>query len=76
MTEIETFLKVVNSCFTENQVKILKLALRTGVNVYLYGHGLGKSLLAEAFQNAGYAVSEPGEKYQLGSPVGETSTAL
>ena len=59
--KVETFLKVIDSCFTENQIPLLKEALRTGTKVYLYGRGLGKSLLAETFQNAGYDVSEPGD---------------
>ena len=29
--------------------------------MYLYGRGLGKTLLAETFQNAGFEVSEPGD---------------
>ncbi len=60
--EVQVFLKVIESCFTEKQIPILKQALRTGTKVYLYGNGLGKSLLAETFQNAGYAVSEPGDR--------------
>lgn len=59
---MSVFLKVIESCFTEKQIPILKQALRIGTKVYLYGSGLGKSLLAEAFQNAGYAVSEPGDR--------------
>ena len=58
---MEIFLKVINGCFTEKQIPLLKDALRTGAKVYLYGRGLGKSLLAETFQNAGYDVSEPGD---------------
>ncbi len=58
---METFLEIIDGCFTEKQIPILKMALRSGTKVYLYGHGLGKSLLAETFQNAGYAVSEPGD---------------
>lgn len=58
---MEIFLGVINSCFTEKQIPILKDALRTGIKVYLYGRGLGKTLLAETFRNAGYAVSEPGD---------------
>lgn len=65
---MDVFLKVINSCFTEKQIPILKLALRSGTKVYLYGRGLGKSLLAEAFQNAGYVVSEPADRMgSLGS---------
>lgn len=65
---MDIFLKVVNSCFTEKQIPVLKLALRTGTKVHLYGRGLGKSLLAEAFQNAGYAVSEPGDRLDSFGP--------
>lgn len=61
MDKVDVFLKVINSCFTEKQIPVLKLALRTGTRVYLYGHGLGKSLLAEAFRNAGFDVSEPAD---------------
>lgn len=60
-----TFLKVINTCFTEDQIPILRQALKSGVRVYLYGRGLGKSLLAEVFRNAGFIISEPGER--LGS---------
>jgi len=60
-TNMETFLTIINSCFTEKQIPILKQALKSGTKIYLYGRGLGKSLLAETFQNAGYAVSEPGD---------------
>ncbi len=58
---MDTFLKIINSCFTEEQIPVLKLALRSGAKVYLYGRGLGKSLLAETFRNAGYAVLEPAD---------------
>ncbi len=57
----DVFLKVINSCFTEKQIPVLKVALRTGTRVYLYGRGLGKSLLAEAFRNAGFDVTEPAD---------------
>ncbi len=65
---MDIFLKVVNSCFTKKQIPVLKLALRSGAKVYLYGRGLGKSLLAEAFQNAGYAVSEPADRLDSFGP--------
>lgn len=65
---MDVFLKVINSCFTEKQIAVLKLALRTGTKVYLYGSGLGKSLLAEALRNAGYAVSEPADRMDAIGP--------
>lgn len=66
---METFLKVINSCFTEKQIPVLKHSLRAGIPVYLYGHGLGKSLLAETFRNAGYSVSEPGDRSNALGPM-------
>ena len=66
---MDTFLKVVSSCFTEKQVPVLKQSLRAGIPVYLYGHGLGKSLLAETFRNAGYSVSEPGDRTNALGPM-------
>ncbi len=66
---MDTFLKIIDSCFTENQIPILKQTLRSGTKTYLYGHGLGKSLLAEAFRNAGYDVSEPGDREDAHGPM-------
>ncbi len=66
---MEVYKKVIASCFTDSQIPILKQALRTGVPVYLYGHGLGKSLLAETFRNAGYNVSEPGDRLDALGPM-------
>jgi len=62
MNRMQTFLKVVDACFTDEQIPILRQALKSGAKIYLYGRGLGKTLLTEAFRNAGYIVSEPGER--------------
>ncbi len=68
MKGMDIFLKVIDGCFTEKQIPVLKYALRTGVSVHLYGYGLGKSLLAEAFRNAGYSVSEPADRMDAIGP--------
>lgn len=59
---METFLEVLNSCLTKQQVKVLRVALKQDAEVYFYGTGLGKSFLTEILVNAGYKVDEPGNQ--------------
>lgn len=55
------FLEVLSNCMTEEQVEVLRQALKKGMPVYFYGgEGSGKSLLAETFINAGFKADEPG----------------
>lgn len=66
---METFLKVLDSCLTEEQVKTLRFALKANAKVYFYGHGLGKSLITEALRNAGFDADEPGTDLNAEGPM-------
>lgn len=66
---MDIFLKVLDSCLTEKQIPVLKCALKEGVKVYFYGHGVGKSLLAEILNNAGFTADEPGTRINATGPL-------
>lgn len=69
MEGIKVFHKVLENCLTGGQIKVLRFALKTGVKVYFYGHGLGKSLLAETLVNAGFKADEPGTRLDALGPM-------
>lgn len=66
---MEVFMRVLNSCLTEKQIDVLRYALKIKAKVYFYGHGLGKSLLAEVLTNAGFEADEPGTRPNVKGPM-------
>lgn len=54
MKERLLFKDYLDCIFTTQQQKILAYCVKNNINVCLYGTGLGKSLTAGIFRNAGY----------------------
>lgn len=63
------FIKVLRDCLTDKQIEVLRCALKAETKVYFYGHGLGKSLLAEVLCQAGYQADEPGTRINALGPM-------
>lgn len=66
---INVFIKVLRDCLTDEQIEVLRCALKAGAKVYFYGHGLGKSLIAEVLCHAGYQADEPGTRVNALGPM-------